>query len=328
MATTTPNINLTLPANGEFVDTWDIPVNGNFIIIDTEIQVNRDDLATHISDTTSPHGDTLTQVTLNINRSASESGNAIDIINPTSNNDIDGNNSNWFIDSDGNATFNSITISPTSPVETLSFTREEKIGADGTGLDNKIFTLTNPYTVGDDSLTVYKDGTLQREGLANDYVETDNTTVTFNDLIGVAERITFDIGRKTNASFGSVFEFVAAGGEVLVSLPFTYTVEANQIDVYRNGSLQSKGNDYTESGQDEITFVGPLVTDDLVIVRQARDSLASAHAALHEAGGSDEINLDGMEAIVPGGGIILKSSGGFRFLISVDDGGSLITSPA
>lgn len=37
MATATPNIGLTLPANGEFFNNWNVPMNTNFTIIDTYI---------------------------------------------------------------------------------------------------------------------------------------------------------------------------------------------------------------------------------------------------------------------------------------------------
>jgi hypothetical protein len=46
MATVTPNLNLTLPANGEYFNTWNQPNNGNFTIIDTVVGALQDEIVT------------------------------------------------------------------------------------------------------------------------------------------------------------------------------------------------------------------------------------------------------------------------------------------
>jgi YD repeat-containing protein len=68
------------------------------------------------------------------------------------------------------------------------------------------FRLSYPYPVGQNRLRVYVNGLLYEPGSDNDYVETDEYTVTFNDAFSGGERVKFILEGTTAA------EASAAGG--------------------------------------------------------------------------------------------------------------------
>ena len=46
MASSTPNLKLTLPANNEYFNTWDVPINGNFTLIDSAVGALQSEVVT------------------------------------------------------------------------------------------------------------------------------------------------------------------------------------------------------------------------------------------------------------------------------------------
>lgn len=54
-----------------------------------------------------------------------------------------------------------------------------------------VFALPFSYVLGSNKMQVFMNGLLQWEGLSNDYVETDTTTITFNSGLVAGSRVTF-----------------------------------------------------------------------------------------------------------------------------------------
>lgn len=78
----------------------------------------------------------------------------------------------------------------------------------GTALNNytgsaTIFNLVTPYSVGGHSLVVTIDGDVQTLGASIDYLETNSTTVTFNNALGTGQKVSF-IFQTATSSGGTV----------------------------------------------------------------------------------------------------------------------------
>jgi len=328
MSLFTTNYAFEKPERGSYVDTWDVPVNQNWDDIDLEIHNVQDVFDGHVADNVDPHGQTLVQNTLVIAHNAPGTGNAIDIINTVGGLDIDGHNSNWWVDCFGNAMFESISTNGGLGVSFVLFTRVEKMGSDGSGPGNRIFVLPTAYVIGQNTVSVYVNGLLMREGASDDYVETDSSTITFTYDLNADDQLTFDIGKTIGqlSGFGNIYSAVAVLGQTVFDLPWTFIPGVNNIDVFVDGSLKLLTSDYAETDSDTVTFVAPMVGGEVVVVRKVRDALASTtHHYQHEAGGNDTIHLDDLAIAVNGGGIKFRSSSGSVYKLTVDDAGALVT---
>jgi len=328
MSLFTSNYAFEKPERGSYVDTWDVPVNQNWDDIDLEIHNVQDDFDTHVADNVDPHGQILTQNTLVIAHNAPGTGNAIDITNTVGGLDIDGYNSNWWVDCFGNAMFESISTNGGLGVSFVIFTRVEMVGADGAGVDNRVFTLPTAYVVGQNTLSVYVNGLLTREGAGDDYIETDNSTVTFTYDLEDDDSVTFDIGKTIGQlnGFGAIYSVAAAPGQTVFDLPWTFIPGVNNVDVFVDGSLKLLTSDYIETDSDTITFTAPMAGGEVVVIRKVRDVLATTtHHYQHEAGQPDEIHLDNLGVAVNGEGIKLRSPSGSVYKLTVDDTGAVIT---
>src|SRR5665213_3247064 len=93
-----------------------------------------------------------------------------------------------------------VTLTPVGNTITIASTagstafREDYVV--GTALNNytgstTVFNLVNPYNVGSHSLVVTLDGYVQTIGATVDYLETNSTTVTFNNALFVGEKVSF-----------------------------------------------------------------------------------------------------------------------------------------
>jgi hypothetical protein len=80
----------------------------------------------------------------------------------------------------------------------------------------------------------------------------DNLIGSFDNVVGVTS--------KTSQS-GYV---VATEGQTIVTVPFTYTVGQNSLNVYVNGSKQIITLNYTETNTTSVTFVSGLNVGDVV----------------------------------------------------------------
>ena len=133
-----------------------------------------------------------------------------------------------------------------------------------------VFTLSKIiYTPGSHTLTVYKDGLLLYVGALNDYLETNTTTVTFNNALIAGRRITFICNMPSSNPIGVVDSFVATAAQTAFTVT-AYTTGNNEIEVYRNGLLMLIGgtNDYVETNPTTITFNYALLAGDIVVVRK------------------------------------------------------------
>ena len=136
-----------------------------------------------------------------------------------------------------------------------------------------VFNLSNSYKPGTNNLRVYVNGLLQKPGASDDYVETNDTTVTFNYALDDGNLVTFLIGNATNNYFGEVEQFIALAGQTVFNTSFKFKPGNNEIDVFKNGLLMVNGSsdDYTETGEQQITFNYSLSAGDVVVIRKARD---------------------------------------------------------
>ena len=66
------------------------------------------------------------------------------------------------------------------------------------------------------------------------------------------------------ASSGQVGTVTATQGQTFVTVPFTYLVGQNSLQVFVNGSKQSITTNYTETTTTSVTFTGGLNVGDLV----------------------------------------------------------------
>ena len=115
----------------------------------------------------------------------------------------------------------------------------------GTALNNytgstTVFNLVNSYTVGSHVLIVTLDGDVQTVGATVDYLETNSTTVTFNNALVVGERVSFIWSQTTSSGSGTVntgtpgqFSYFAAGGST-VSGQTSLTLSGSNISLNSN----------------------------------------------------------------------------------------------
>jgi len=97
-------------------------------------------------------------------------------------------------------------ISSAGVAPAVTYLRENYVV--GTALNNytgstTVFNLVNSYTPGGTNLQVYLDGDLQTVGATVDYVETNPTTITFNNALVSGQKVTF-LFSQTVAAAGTV----------------------------------------------------------------------------------------------------------------------------
>lgn len=143
---------------------------------------------------------------------------------------------------------------------------QERIFVSNSG-DTKV-SLSRPYTVGEDQLRVYLNGT--PAVLSEDYTEFDKYTIEFlfplekEDKI-IIQRIinTTETGELSSFSPQEV-HFISDGQtDIVVSDP--YVTGMNQLTVYLNGILAVVNEDYEEVDHQTIRFHFQLSSDDIVI---------------------------------------------------------------
>ena len=187
----------------------------------------------------------------------------------------------------------------------------------GTPLNNytgstTVFNLVNGYTVAGNSLIVLEDGDVQTLGATNDYLETNSTTVTFNNALVVGEKVGFIFqtptssggtintgtagqnavyngtntitsgatmsmnGTKiTNLANGTAATDAAAFGQIKLIQTVTFktdTVTSTSSSSYQNTSLAVTITPTSASNRIKITVTGNL--DNLVSTRQVLATIA------------------------------------------------------
>ncbi len=119
-----------------------------------------------------------------------------------------------------------------------------------------VFNLINSFTPGGINLLVYLDGDLQTVGAGNDYVETNSTTVTFNNALTASQTVAFlfsqtvaPTGTVTSATAGQLAYYPSTGstisGTPVLSLSGTRVVASNMVDT---GGLRATSNSTFASG--------------------------------------------------------------------------------
>jgi len=141
------------------------------------------------------------------------------------------------------------TISTIGTAQAVTALRENYVVGTASGNytgSTTVFNLVNSYTPGGINLEVFLDGDLQTVGATVDYVETNGTTVTFNNALIVGQKVTFRFS-----------QVVAATGTVT-------TGTANSLAAYNSaGSTIASINANTSVGGFKLTNLGtPSATGD------------------------------------------------------------------
>lgn len=134
-----------------------------------------------------------------------------------------------------------------------------------------VFTLANfVYVLGTNSIAVYLNGVLQRNGI--DYAETSESSITFiahtftaGDVVTVVGQIAVNSGAAN--PFGTAAQsFIATAGQTVFNIASSAYVPNNgSLRVYINGLLQENGDSYSELAG-VITFSEGLQAGDEVFM--------------------------------------------------------------
>ena len=130
------------------------------------------------------------------------------------------------------------------------------------------FNLSFSYRPGYQDILVYSSGVVQRVGASYDYLETDETTVTFNSGRALNEQIAIiRIGSNDAGTVGLYDRHVATAGQTVFNLAGAYPTGTNALLVFKNGALLSVTADYTETDGDTVTLTAPANLSDVLIFR-------------------------------------------------------------
>ncbi len=134
-----------------------------------------------------------------------------------------------------------------------------------------LFTIPNnafSYVVGTSSLLVFVSGVAQRPGI--DFFETSSTSFTLSTPVAegtiVLAMAMVEVSANLQNTTVITYDYVATGGETVLTLSFTYQQGGNQLHVFRNGLHQEYDYDYTETTSNSITLTTAADADDRFIV--------------------------------------------------------------
>jgi len=118
----------------------------------------------------------------------------------------------------------------------------------GTALNNytgstTVFNLVNSYVVGGHSLIVTLDGDVQTVGATIDYLETNSTTVTFNNALVVGEKVSFIFQTPTTSggtvNTGTSGQIAVYNGTNSVTSGVTASMNNTKITGLANGTAST-----------------------------------------------------------------------------------------
>jgi hypothetical protein len=114
-----------------------------------------------------------------------------------------------------------------------------------------VFTLPKAYKVNTNAVKVYRNGILLRKGLDNDYIETDEQTITMNYPVTTDNVITFEMIHFNIDAFQVVRNYKVVTEENKNDVVFTtppYVMGESMLRVYLNGIMcdQDISGDYIE----------------------------------------------------------------------------------
>jgi hypothetical protein len=109
-----------------------------------------------------------------------------------------------------------------------------------------VFNLINTYTPGGINLQVYLDGDLQTVGASNDYVETNSTTVTFNNTLIAGQTVAFlfsqasvGVGGLVSSGTANTFAVYASSGSTVSSISANTSAGGFKITNLANGTAST-----------------------------------------------------------------------------------------
>jgi hypothetical protein len=185
-----------------------------------------------------------------------------------------------------------------------------------------VFSLTNPYTVGTNSLLVFVNG--QKQILTDDYAETDTATVTFGSGLSAGDKVEFMqlSGVKPTTAPSSYEKHISTAAQTIFNLSQPYEPGSNSLWVFRNGVRQTVTTDYNETDTDTITFTAGLNNGDVVefiqlgmsagatILRQ--DFIATAGQTVFDLDFSYNVGSD--DLLVFSGSILMRKGASYDYL--------------
>jgi hypothetical protein len=148
----------------------------------------------------------------------------------------------------------------------------------GTAVDNydgslDVFDLLGTYQTDGTNMKVYYDGVLMDEGASNDYVETDEDTITFNYNLVATHIVTFrwlQYGVNALMVDEKRENHTATPAQTVFSLTYTYITNDINLKVYVGGILMRPGGiDYTETDSSTVTFTNPMIGGEYVTFTHA-----------------------------------------------------------
>ena len=129
-----------------------------------------------------------------------------------------------------------------------------------------VFNLTTiTYSPGTDNLAVYRNGI--RLLLGQDYIETNNNTVTLTRGVAAGNQLLFESGRIISQDISAIAtssetQTATAQQTVFTLATVTYVPGNNGLAVYRNGLKLVVGVDYTETNSSTVTLTSPAALND------------------------------------------------------------------
>jgi hypothetical protein len=133
-----------------------------------------------------------------------------------------------------------------------------------------VFNLTNSYTPGGVNLQVYLDGDLQTVGASVDYVETNTTTVTFNNALVSGQKVTFlfsqtvaTAGTVSSGTASQIAYFPSSGSTVASSAAAMVAAGGNLVvtgTATNDSAAAGKVGEYVESYVTSVSIPGSSST--------------------------------------------------------------------
>lgn len=157
----------------------------------------------------------------------------------------------------------------TTIVTTNPWTYRCTIGRDINGDIQRIIPIPHAYTPNANTIQVFEGPLLMAPGISQDYVETDNTTITFNYDLPEGSILTIK-GVSTGTLFYWSQTFRATLNQKVFRVLDTYNIGLDELSVYDSGMLMSVGVDYEETLSDTITFIDALPMGAQIVISRRR----------------------------------------------------------
>lgn len=148
---------------------------------------------------------------------------------------------------------------------------------------NKIVNLNGSYVVGLNELEVFRNGLKQI--LNDDYFETDSNTITFNFPLDendvIVLRIRDRLGISSNLGFNSEYIILNEDTDTINTVN-NFALDGHNLEVYVNGILQNKDDDFIIVDANTLLFNNLLKTGFLIYVQISDKTLNEQYRLIQE----------------------------------------------